>query len=162
MAGSFNVEQMNKLNEILREMVTNANAAEQANNELKASLEGLNVVSNALFGTGTESFIDDFGAVNAVSLIESLKSLTGDKSSNLTSLFDSLRTLESDFTGFSSGLTDILNKLKQGLNGSEVGSFTEEFTNLETVLARLKKVLPTDQFNKFKYVLQEAKDITEN
>lgn len=162
MAGSFNVEQMNRLNEILKEMVTNANAAEQANNKLKVSLEGLNVVSNALFGTGTESFIDDFGAVNAVNLIDSLNSLTGDKSSNLTSLFDSLRTLESDFTGFSSGLTDVLNKLKQGLNGNEVGSFTEEFTNLETVLARLEKVLPIDQFNKFKYVLEEAKDITEN
>ena len=160
MSGSFNVEQMNRFNEILQEMVVNANAAAKADGELKTQLEGLNTVSNILFGQGTESFIDEAGAVNATALIESLQGKTEAFKNSLSFI----KTAQADLGDLSESTTKLLRKIQQGLESGNVD--IEEYKNniedLRFVLNLLKTALPQDKVKELSALFDEAEMNTED
>lgn len=158
MGNSFNAEQMNRFNEILQEMVTNANAATRADEELKIALEGLNTVSNIIFGQGTESFIDEAGAVNAANLIESLQGKTEAFKNSLSFI----KTAEQDFGGFSTNLTELLQKIQYGLEGNEVEfeKYKDNIEDLRFALNLLKTALPQDKVKELSLLLNEAEVTT--
>ena len=160
MSGSFNVEQMNRFNEILQEMVVNANAAAKADGELKTQLEGLNAVSNILFGQGTESFIDEAGAVNATALIESLKGKTEAFKDSLSFI----KTTQTDLGDLSESTTRLLNNIQKGLESGNVDieEYKSNVEDLRFVLNLLKTALPQDKVKELSALFDEAEINTED
>ena len=131
-------------------MVQNANAATQAQGELKTQLEGVGTVLGSVFNDKYASpFLDDAGGINAASAIEKLKG-------GMSSTKDAIQSTKTELLGFNQGLQ----KIQTELNKTEESerNFDNGLDLMSQSLIELKKYMEPGLYKQLDNVFKDLAD----
>lgn len=131
-------------------MVQNANAATQAQGELKTQLEGVGTVLGSVFNDKYASpFLDDAGGINAASAIEKLKEGMGPTK-------DAIQSTKMELLGFNQGLQ----KIQTELNKTEESErdFDNGLDLMSQSLIELKKYMEPGLYRQLDNVFKDLAD----
>lgn len=132
-------------------MVQNANAATQAQGELKTQLEAVGTVIGSVFGDKFKApFLDEAGGINATALIEDLKT------ANLADSKESIKETKEELLTFNQGLQQFQNEL----NKTEAAdrNFKNAIDFMAQSLIRLKDYMEPGLYNRLNAVFNNLSE----
>ena len=147
LAPNLSSEQWEQANQILKEMVQNANAATQAQGELKTQLESVGTVLGSVFNDKYASpFLDDAGGINAAVAIEKLKGGLGDTK-------DAIQTTKEELLKFNQGLQEYQSELNK--SEDEDKDFSNSLQMMSESLQVLKNYMEPSLYNRLNNVFKD-------
>jgi len=164
---NFSNQQIDQTNKILADMVNNSNAAEQAMQNFRDTLDTMGVSLGNILKGGNKitPFMDEFGAINATELSEELRSMSDkdltkaltDFQSKMADSREIIQDFGNDVMTFQNKInrTDFFEKIKSG----EI-NLKEETEELKKSLGNLKNTLSPDTYNRYKEILDKIANST--
>jgi len=166
---NFSNQQIDQTNKILADMVNNSNAAEQAMQNFRDTLDTMGVSLGNILKGGNKitPFMDDFGAINATELSEELRSMSDkDLTKALTDFQSKMNNSQNSIKEFSNNLMIFQNKINQtdflkNIKSGEI-DLKNETQDLIRSFNDLKDVLSPDTYNRYKEILDKITNSTNN
>lgn len=132
-------------------MVQNANAATQAQGELKTQLESVGTVIGSVFGDRFKApFLDDAGGINATALIEGLKT------ANLADSKDSIKETREELLKFNQGLQEYQSELNK--SEDEDKDFENSLQRMSESLQHLENYMEPGLYNRLSSVFKDLSE----